>query len=116
MSDNQKAFVVMPFSRELTDIYELGIKAGCELAGVTCTRVDEQIFSEHILKRIYQQIDDADLIIAEMTGRNPNVFYEVGYAHARDKTVLLLTRSEDDIPFDLRGFRHIIHGGSITDI
>src|SRR5258708_21790898 len=48
-----------------------------------------------------------------MTGRNPNVFYEVGYAHALGKIVLLLTQKADDIPFDLKHHQHIVYGGSI---
>jgi len=51
-----------------------------------------------------------------MTGRNPNVFYEVGYAHALGKTVILLTRNTDDIPFDLKHYPHIIYGGSIAGL
>jgi hypothetical protein len=59
------------------------------------------------------QISAADFIVADMTGRNPNVFYEVGYAHAKDKTCVLLTRDALDIPFDLKHHRHIIYGESI---
>ena len=75
-------FVLMPFDDEFRDIYEVGIKPACEKAGAYAERVDEQIFTESILDRIYNQISKADLIISDMTGRNPNVFYETGYAHA----------------------------------
>ena len=108
------AFVIMPFSNEWRDTYELGIKPACEAAGVQCARVDEQIFLESILERIYGEIERADLVISEMTGRNPNVFYETGFAHGLGKPVLLLTRTADDIPFDLRHHPHIVHGGSIS--
>lgn len=79
-------------------------------------RVDEQTFSETILERIYRQIDTADFIIADMTGKNPNVFYEVGYAHARGKLCTLVTQTVEDIPFDLRHHRHIIYNGSIQTL
>jgi len=51
-----------------------------------------------------------------MTGRNPNVFYEVGYAHALGKIVLLLTQNTDDIPFDLKHHQHTVYGGSIDTL
>jgi nucleoside 2-deoxyribosyltransferase len=85
-------FVLMPFSESFSDIYELGIKEACNDAGAYCERVDEQIFQERILDRIYNQIAKADIIIADMTGKNPNVFYEVGYAHALGKNTILLTQ------------------------
>jgi hypothetical protein len=110
------AFVLMPFEQEFSDIYKLGIQAVAKDCGVIAERVDEQTYTESILERIYRQIENADFIIAEMTGRNPNVFYEVGYAHARGKLVTLLTQSADDIPFDLRHHRHIIYDGSIQTL
>ena len=109
-------FVLMPFRPELDDVYQLGIKAACVSAGAYCERVDEQIFVENILDRLYNQISKADMIVAEMTGRNPNVFYEVGYAHALNKRVILLTQNSDDIPFDLKHYPHIVHGGKITQL
>lgn len=109
-------FVIMPFAQEWDDSYHLGIKPACEEAGATCTRVDEQIFLENILQRIYGQIAKADIVVAEMTGRNENVFYEVGYAHGLGKKVVFLTMSEGDIPFDLRHYPHIVHGGKIRTI
>ena len=111
------AFVLMPFGAEFQDTYRLGIKAAAEEQGILAERVDEQFFhKEGILTRIYEQIKIADMIIADMTGRNPNVFYEVGYAHALGKNCLLITSKSDDIPFDLKHHRHIIYGSSITKL
>lgn len=109
-------FVLMPFADSFNDIYRLGIKSACENAGAYCERVNEQFFKESILRQVYNQIAKADLIVADMTGRNPNVFYEVGYAHALDKDVVLLTQSAEDIPFDLKHHFHIIYGQSIVDL
>ena len=108
------AFVLMPFSKEFDDIYKLGIQALCSEMGIVAERVDEQRFSETILERIYRQIRDSDFIIADLTGRNENVFYEVGYAHALGKKCTLLTQAADDIPFDLKHHRHVIYGRSIN--
>jgi hypothetical protein len=109
-------FVLMPFDKSFNDIYEYGIKGACEDAGVYCERVDEQIFMGSMLDRIFNQISRADLLIADMTGRNPNVFYEVGYAHALGKTVVLLTQRSEDIPFDLKHFPHIVYGAQIKEL
>src|SRR5574341_1982368 len=88
-------FVLMPFESTFDDIYKFGIKGAADDAGAYAERIDEQIFIEGILERIFNQISKADVIVADMTGRNPNVFYEVGYAHANKKNVLLLTQSTD---------------------
>lgn len=109
-------FVLMPFDQNFSDIYTLGIKDACENAGAYCERVDEQIFQERILDRIFNQIAKADIVIADMTGKNPNVFYEVGYAHAIGKTTILLTQNSEDIPFDLKHFPHIIYNNKIVDL
>jgi hypothetical protein len=109
-------FVLMPFTDAFDDVYQLGIKAACANAGAYCERVDEQIFHERILDRIYNQIAKADLVIADMTDRNPNVFYEVGYAHALGKLTILLTQKADDIPFDLKHFPHIVYGKKISTL
>jgi hypothetical protein len=107
-------FVIMPFSTEFEDVYLAGIKPACERAGAYAERVDEQIFRERILQRVYNQIAKADIIVADMTGRNANVFYETGYAHALGKNVVLITRDQEDIPFDLKDFPHIVYQGRIA--
>lgn len=110
------AFVLMPFSTTFDDIYKLGIKETAKNLDIQAERVDEQIYSEGILERIYNQIDVADIIIADMTGQNTNVFYEVGYAHGKNKLCILLTQNADDIPFDLKHHRHIVYNGSISQL
>lgn len=109
-------FVLMPFDMEFNDGYEFGIKGACIDVDVYCERVDEQIFLGSMLDRIYNQISRADLAIADMTGKNANVFYEVGYAHALGKNVVLLTQKAEDIPFDLKHFPHIVYGKQIKDL
>jgi nucleoside 2-deoxyribosyltransferase len=109
-------FVIMSFAPEFADVYELGIKPACEAANVDCARVDEQIFLESILERIYGETERADIVVAEMTGRNPNVFYETGYAHGLGRPVILLTKSADDIPFDLRQYPHVVYGNRIATL
>jgi hypothetical protein len=109
-------FVLMPFKSEFRDIYQLGIKGAAEAAGAYTERVDDQIFQEGIMERIYNQISKSDIVVADMTGQNPNVFYEVGYAHALNKIVLLITQEANDIPFDLQHRQHIVYGKSITEL
>jgi CheY-like chemotaxis protein len=106
-------FVCMPFHENFEDVYELGIRAAVEDLGFNCERADEIQYNGGIIDKVYDLIRSAHVIVADMTGRNPNVFYEVGYAHALDKEVILLTRNEEDIPIDLRKFRHIVYGGKI---
>lgn len=108
------AFVLIPFSPAFRDVYELGIKNIIEALGMRCEKVDEIEFSDSILAQIYKGIQRADIVVADMTGRNPNVFYEVGYAHALHKEVVLLTQTASDIPFDLSGHNHIVYNGQVT--
>lgn len=107
------AFVLMPFDGAFDDVYQIGILDTCNKMGIVAERVDKQLYTEPILERIYRQIRSADLIIADMTGRNANVFYEVGYAHALGKRCSLITKTVDDIPFDLKHHRHIVYDGSL---
>ena len=109
-------FTLMPFESSFDDIYKLGIKSTCEELDSYCERVDEQIFQGSILDRILNQISKADVVIADMSGRNPNVFFEVGYAKALDKKLILLTSSTDDIPFDLKHYTHVIYDSSIIKL
>lgn len=108
------AFVIMPFSKDFDDIYKLGIIEAAGLCDVKAERLDEQLFSEGMMERTYRQIDIADIIIADLSTRNANVFYELGYAHAKEKLCILLTKHTNDIPFDLKHRQHVVYGDSIS--
>lgn len=113
---NGLAFVVMPFDPQFDDLYKLGIKSVLEADSFRCERVDEQdFFTEDVLQRIIGQIKESNIIIAIMTNRSANVFYEVGFAHALEKTTILLTSKDTDIPFNLKHHPHIIYN-SIIDL
>jgi hypothetical protein len=99
-------FVVMPFDPLFQVHYEQVIRPAVEKLGIKCVRGDEIYSKPHIMGDIWKSIREARLVIAELTGRNPNVFYEVGLAHALGKPIILLTRNEDDVPFDLKALRY----------
>jgi len=67
-------FVSMPFNKSFNNIYEVGIKEVCESLNTICERVDKQIFMGDILERIYDQIKNADIIIADLSEQKANVF------------------------------------------
>ena len=105
MSDKRSAFVIMPFDEEFEAVYTDFIKNVLEGAGLNVDRADDIESQQNILRDIVEQIDKSDLIIADLTGVNPNVFYELGIAHAFRKPVILLTQSIDEVPFDLKSYR-----------
>ena len=114
--DVPEVCALLPDSPDFDDIYARGIRAACVAAGVRCERVDQQLFDETSLARVYGRINSADLIVADLTGRDPNVFYETGFAHAMGKVVILLVRDARDIPFDLHHYPHIVHEGQIEEL
>ena len=116
-SRRAKAFVLvlMPFDEGFNNLYK-SIKTAIEGAGADCERVDEQIFGEQIMQRVYEQIYRADIVVAEVSEPNRNVFYEVGYAHALGKTTILLKRKAVDIPFDLKDYPHVIYDQDISKL
>jgi hypothetical protein len=113
--DTAAYFVVMPFAPELDDIYHLGIREVVSSSGASCERADELSYVGGIMEKVYDSIRKADVIIAEVTQPNPNVYYEVGFAHALKKQVVLITREIKSSPFDLGGYNHIVYK-NITDL
>ncbi len=115
--ENDFAFVLMPFASEFDEIYRHGIKEAWEEMGFRCLRSDEDIHTHDIMCRaICQNIQRARFIVADMTGRNPNVFYELGLAHAFGKPVILITQRAEDVPFDLKAILYIDYGGDIKKL
>ncbi len=107
-----QCFVLMPFADQFQEVYAAIFEAlvGPELNFV-CTRADELFGGGHIIEDILRYIGEAEVVIADVTTKNPNVFYELGIAHMiKDiEKVLILTQDMNDVPFDLRPFRCIIY-------
>lgn len=75
-----------------------------------CVRADDIRQSGNIVRDIVTHLVEADLVIADLTDQNPNVFYELGVRHALSRPVLLLAQKIEDVPFDLRSYRTIVYG------
>jgi hypothetical protein len=102
-------FVLMPFAKEFQDVYDYMIKPSVETAGLECRRADDIMESGDILAQIYRSLMEARVVIADLTGANGNVLYELGLAHMIGHQAILLTQTMGDVPFDLRQQRHIIY-------
>lgn len=116
MTKKITAFVIMPFKEEFNDIYKLGILAAAKQSKVTAYRLDDELFEEGMLEKIYTEIRKADFIIADLSEKNPNVFYELGFAHALGKLCILITNQAESIPFDLKHKRHLVYNKTIIDL
>jgi hypothetical protein len=110
-----RAFAVMEFGSPFDSMYSEVIKPVCEAMGLQVERADDWSGPGVIMDDIVQAITTADLVIAEITPRNPNVYYEVGYAQASGvPTILLFEPKEGErLPFDLSGQRAIFYEDSI---
>lgn len=95
----------MPFDESFTVIYEQLIKDPFEKAGFSVFRADDIESQQNILSDVVTAITTSDVIIADLTDSNPNVYYELGLAHALLKPVVLLTQDIGSVPFDLRSYR-----------
>jgi hypothetical protein len=100
-------FVLMPFHQDFLPIYDDHIQKVCERLELNCRRADNIFGSSQIMHDVWELIANSKMIIADCTGRNPNVFYELGIAHTLGKPVVIITQSADDIPFDIRHIRYI---------
>ena len=95
-------FVLMPFAKEFDNVYSsirVGFKKHLEW---TCNRSDDLFKTANILDNLLDRIYRADLIIADLTNLNPNVFYELGIAKTLNKKIILLSQTIENIPFDLK--------------
>jgi hypothetical protein len=106
-SDKPHIFVAMPFAEAFNDLFEYGIQRPVRNLGLLCERVDEQVFTGDVLERVKSQIEASTAIIAVLTGANPNVYLEVGYAWGKGRPTILITDDAEAPRFDLRGQRHL---------
>jgi len=97
--------VMMPFRSELSVVYET-IKEAAGMTGFHCKRVDDIWDHSTVIQDVFLLIFQSYIVVCDLTGKNPNVFYEAGIAHTLGKHVVPITQSDDDIPFDLKHHRY----------
>lgn len=103
-------FVMMPFASPIGDYYSSVYKPAIEKAKLVPVRADNEIFGAgKIMDQVWNGINAATVLVAELTTKNPNVFYELGIAHALQKPVVLVSSNSDDVPFDLKHIRVIYY-------
>jgi hypothetical protein len=102
-------FVMMPFGQWFDTYYKELFAPAIKDAGMEPLRADELFSTGTVIEQIWEQIKKSKILLADLTGKNANVFYELGLAHAEHKPVVFTSGNLDDVPFDLRHLRVIIY-------
>ncbi|HNP66260.1 MAG TPA: hypothetical protein PKH16_00010 [Aequorivita sp.] len=105
-------FVLMPFTLDWSNRVYKQVRTIVNEIGYNCERADN-LYGKNILEDIWTAINEAEIIVADVTAQNANVFYEIGIAHTLGKKVILLTQNIADIPFDFKGYRHIVYQDNV---
>lgn len=106
----ETCFVMQPFAKPHGDYYDKIFRPAIEKTGFLAVRADNEIFATgKIIDQVLRGISAAKVLVAELTTRNPNVFYELGIAHALNKPVVMVSANEADVPFDLHHIRIIYY-------
>ena len=96
-------FVITPFNEDFLALYE-ELKRVFE-ENFEFTNAGDLDNQQNILQDIVEGIHQADVVIADLTGLNANVFYELGLAHAMNKKVIIITQDIGELPFDIKSYR-----------
>ncbi len=102
-------FVIMPFARKFAAYYQAIYVPAIEAAGLDSKKADTDRGPELLLDSICRNIISADVLLAELTGKKLNVSYEVGYAHAKGKPVILIAQSMRVVPSDIQHIRVVLY-------
>jgi chromosome segregation ATPase len=116
MSQTKEVFVLIPFTQKFNKVYEQVISPACTDLGYEVSKADSTNTSQNILRDIIEGISNADLLIADLTNSNPNVFYEAGVAHGLGTPTILITQSIDSVPFDLQAYHMIEYSTEFDEI
>ena len=107
------AFIAMQFSDPYNEVYRDAIEPIISEIGYEPVRVDDISGPGLILNDIWKQITEASVVIAEISEKNPNVYYELGAAHALGKPTILLAAKGTSLPFDVGPHRCIFYENTI---
>jgi hypothetical protein len=114
MSAEKKAFIIMPFQRDFENVWIGAIKPACAECHYASLRVDEINLSSLITDDIEKYSNLASVVVVDLTGNNPNVMFELGWALAKEKKPIVICQGEhvNNMAFDVRGIRHISYENS----
>jgi len=101
------AFVAMPFHDDFEDRFHFGIAPQVHEAGMLCERMDQLAFTGDVVETMKRRISTAEVLVADLSGANPNVYLEVGYAWACRVPTILLCDAATEPAFDVRGHRFL---------
>ena len=108
-SSKPHVFVAMPFAKEMDDTFHYGIQGAAYASGFLCERADLSTFTGDVLDWVKARISTAELVVADLSSANPNVYLEVGYAWGCKVPTVLLARNSKELKFDVRGQRCIVY-------
>lgn len=100
-------FVIMPFKEEMRAVYQDHLRKIASKLKRSIARADDFFGAHQVMEDVWSALYSSKVIVADCTGKNPNVFYEMGIAHSIGKPVILITQNSDDVPFDLRHIRYL---------
>ena len=101
------AFVAMPFGEAFDDVFHYAIVGSVEKAGLLCERMDRVAFTGDIIEQMKRRIRTSKVVVADLSGGNPNVYLEVGFAWASGVPTVLLCNGDTEPHFDVQGHRHL---------
>ncbi len=104
-----ECFYLCPFAEPFDTIYRDHVVPTIKNVGLRVRRADDVYGTQPIIEDIWEGICSSEIVLADVTGRNPNVMYEIGMAHTVGKPVIILTQTMDDVPFDLKHYRCIVY-------
>ncbi len=118
--EKKRCFVIMPISDtegydkgHFNRVYEHLIKPACEKAGFDPIRADDTSKANVIMVDILQKILECDMALCDLSSRNPNVFYELGFRQAFNKKTILIKDIKTTMPFDISGIRTLTYNENL---
>ena len=104
------AFVIMPFAKEFDSGLQDVIEPAVERAGLKCVRADQEP-QGHIHQMMFERIFDSEVVVADISGANPNVFYELGVSNCISARTVTVTREDfiERVPFDIKPYRVLVY-------
>ncbi len=102
----------MPETEAGKTTYRQIVEPAARSFGFTCVSAQSIFSTRHVMAGIWEQSNRAHLVIADLSGKDPDVFYLAGICHGLEKEVILMAREPEDIPFDLRSPSHVIYSDS----